>query len=307
MHRTSRFCPILCDLATACSSFLGLGSGSYTTTVSAVCKFKPRPAARMESKKRNLALPGALNSVMATSLWSSAVPPSDPAPLPPLARLRVIPPILEVHLQEVQQFRHRREEQHAVPRRAQLHQQAVQNPQLPARANQTGAVPPVPALLRGVVQRRVVAHLAELHAPVLEGEVPSEVGPRGESDFRVVGVDANRAGGPDPVVHGGLVRAVGAVHGDGDPRGELALDVLDEAPEHERLEDLVQARDDDDLLLLLHPVHPVAAESPGSAAASGFCRRRRTTSGNPWRCRTPAGGEVQEAQGSFRSFCRAFP
>ena len=40
--------------------------------------------------------------------------------------------------------------------------------------------------------------------------------------------------------------------------GELTLHVLDQSAEHERLEDLVQAGDDDDLLLLLHPVELLA-------------------------------------------------
>ena len=46
------------------------------TTVSAVCRFNPRPAALMESKKMNLSLCGALKSLMAISLCSRDVVPS---------------------------------------------------------------------------------------------------------------------------------------------------------------------------------------------------------------------------------------
>mmetsp|Transcript_11813 Transcript_11813/g.50644 ORF Transcript_11813/g.50644 Transcript_11813/m.50644 type:complete len:228 (-) Transcript_11813:1175-1858(-) len=76
MQRTSRFCPMRWLRATACSSFFGFGSGSYTTTVSALCRFKPRPAARMESRNRNLFESRALNWVMAVSRSSRDVLPS---------------------------------------------------------------------------------------------------------------------------------------------------------------------------------------------------------------------------------------
>ena len=69
--RTSRVCPMRWDRAMACSSFLGLGSGSYMTTVSALCRFRPRPAARMESRKMKVGLFGALKSRMAASLHGS--------------------------------------------------------------------------------------------------------------------------------------------------------------------------------------------------------------------------------------------
>mmetsp|Transcript_38553 Transcript_38553/g.103523 ORF Transcript_38553/g.103523 Transcript_38553/m.103523 type:complete len:229 (-) Transcript_38553:1447-2133(-) len=49
--RTSLVWPTRCTRATACLSFWGFQSMSKSTTVSAACRFRPRPPARADSRK----------------------------------------------------------------------------------------------------------------------------------------------------------------------------------------------------------------------------------------------------------------
>lgn len=48
--KTFFFCPILCALSCACKSICGFQSESNRITVSAVCKFNPRPPALVLNK-----------------------------------------------------------------------------------------------------------------------------------------------------------------------------------------------------------------------------------------------------------------
>mmetsp|Transcript_3497 Transcript_3497/g.6680 ORF Transcript_3497/g.6680 Transcript_3497/m.6680 type:complete len:234 (-) Transcript_3497:1849-2550(-) len=74
--RTSRFWPKRCDLATACLSFCGFQSKSKKITVSAVCKFNPRPPARADSRKTSPPFP-LLNSSSRLLRSSCGVLPSS--------------------------------------------------------------------------------------------------------------------------------------------------------------------------------------------------------------------------------------
>ena len=188
--------------------------------------------------------------------------PVDAAPLQALARGGGHAP-LEVVLQQVQEFGHGGEEQDPVTGGSKLDQHPVQHPELAAGSHQVRAGPPLAALVGRVVQSRVVAHLPQLHAPVLQRQVPFEILPRREPDFRHRWVHPQRTRLVHPIVHRSLIGTERAVHRDGDLGWELRFHVLDEAPQHERLEDLVKAGDDDDLLLLLHPVLALA---PGCGA-----------------------------------------
>lgn len=59
-----------------CRSICGFQSLSYSTTTSAVARLMPRPPARVDSRKTNCSLPGALKLSMAASRSSPAVLPS---------------------------------------------------------------------------------------------------------------------------------------------------------------------------------------------------------------------------------------
>ena len=73
---TGFFCPILCTRAIACVSTCGFQSESKSTHVSAVCKFTPRPPARVESKNANIGDPGRLNAAMSMLRCTRFVDPS---------------------------------------------------------------------------------------------------------------------------------------------------------------------------------------------------------------------------------------
>ena len=67
----------VCMLTWACRSTCGFQSLSYITTTSAVAKLIPKPPALVLRKKRNLSLPGALNSFIDAILSSWGVCPSN--------------------------------------------------------------------------------------------------------------------------------------------------------------------------------------------------------------------------------------
>ena len=148
-----------------------------------------------------------------------------------------------------------------MPGGPELDKHSVQHPELAAGSHQILPRSPLAALFGGVVQSRVVAHLPQLHASVLQREVSLEVLSRSEANLGHRWVHPQRTRLVHPVVHCSLVGTERAVHRDGDLWRELTLHVLNEAPQHERLKDLVKTGDDDDFLLLLHPVLALASRA----------------------------------------------
>mmetsp|Transcript_16688 Transcript_16688/g.44125 ORF Transcript_16688/g.44125 Transcript_16688/m.44125 type:complete len:223 (-) Transcript_16688:1372-2040(-) len=74
--RTSLVWPTRCTRATACLSFWGFQSMSKSTTVSAACRFRPRPPARADSRK-TFTLSSELKRSMRAFLCSCATWPSS--------------------------------------------------------------------------------------------------------------------------------------------------------------------------------------------------------------------------------------
>ena len=123
-----------------------------------------------------------------------------------LTALSPEPPPPDVSLQQVQQPSHGAEQQHPVTSAVQLDQQPVQHTQLAALPQQLCLVGPI---VRGVAQGGVVAHLAQLHALVVQG---GEVVAVGFADAGVEGGEAEGAGTFDPVVDDALVGCHGHMH-----------------------------------------------------------------------------------------------
>ena len=75
--RTSCFCPMRCARAIACRSICGFQSESKRMTVSALCRLRPRPPARVESMNMKWGELGALNCASRSPRSSPLVLPSS--------------------------------------------------------------------------------------------------------------------------------------------------------------------------------------------------------------------------------------